>query len=169
MTSTAWLDDPNLPCVNCASCYCCYCCEECSLGFVPHSININKSRFEWVSIFPIQCPLMATSSTIMNHVTKQRSQTGFLTMTMTSVNFRGPLSHQIWIQHNTWDAAEQEIGNLNVQLKWICRNNFIESCQRGAEPQRNLSNLLWNQCHKNWGCSGSKGMTYPSISLPFIK
>ena len=90
--------------------------------------------------------LMITPRMIMQNVTKQKSsQTGFMNMTASSVDFDIPRqSLDLNPTELPWDVGEKEIGSTNVQLTnlhkgydvimstWIriskeCRQHLVES------------------------------------------
>ena len=92
--------------------------------------------------------LMATSSRLILHVTQQKSsQTGFMNMTVSSVNFSGLPSHQLWIQQ-TFERTEKRILAAWMCSWSICSNYVKQSCQHGSESQRNVSDILWNLCQE---------------------
>ena len=85
--------------------------------------------------------LMAASSKIMHHVTKQKSQTDFINMKMSLVYFSGLSSQHLW------DVVEWEIHSMNMQMTDLQKRcDAIKS--HGPESQRNVSKILWNPCHE---------------------
>ncbi len=93
--------------------------------------------------------LMATSSSIMHHVTKLKSsQTGFLNMTRSSLYSNGLHIHQISIQKSTIGMLWNGRFASWMCSRQICSNCVMLSCQYGANSLRNVSNTLLNLCHE---------------------
>lgn len=57
-----------------------------------------------------------------------------------------PQSQDLSLIKHHWDVVQWEIHIVKVQQK--IRKCVRQSCQHGANPQRNSSNILWNPCHE---------------------